>query len=115
MLWFADQMDSIQDDSATSFAPAGSWAPIIIAIYGAQVSDHWLLFDANGELIPGHAAQLRSGERPIAAVLGPPQQTQATLDAILRAVPELDVELDVTDDRALGFRLVVLRLGPEPT
>lgn len=113
-MWFADQMDHVPSDARTSFIAAGGWSSSIAALYAPHVVGR-LILPEEGAVLPDQTVrEIRSGLRPVVAIFGD-QREVAEIYADLGGRVELSTPiLDVTRDRGLRSRLVVLSM-PDAT
>ena len=114
-VWFEEEMDRIMNDASTSFVALGGWSKSIVALYAPHVVGRLVaLMDDGLHLTEIAKAEVKSGSRPILAVFGPPTEVAAVLSTFPEDLGVGTVMLDVTHDRALGYRLVVYAM-PDAT
>ena len=114
-VWFAKQMDRIDNDASTSFVPLGPVASSIVGVYSPHVVGKLVGEDAESKhLSKLEISLIKAGERPIVAVYGRPVDVAnmiATFPSDLGVGTQL---LDVTHRGDLGYRLVVFAM-PDST
>jgi hypothetical protein len=113
-LWFAEEMDQIEDDDQALFLPTGAWASPIVGIYHAHVGERVVGFDDSGQLYREQRFALMSNELPWLAVYGPPDLVQDQLDTTIADLGLGPSVLDVTHATDKGYRLVVFPLPKTP-
>jgi hypothetical protein len=107
-VWFEEQMDTIANDASTSFVVLGNWSSNIVGLYAPHVVGHMVPVDPEtGRLSRVGIAEIRTGSRPIVAVLGPPGDVATMIATFPEDLGVGSLLLDVTHASALGYRLVV--------
>ncbi len=110
-VWFARQMDRVPNDASASFISAGTWSSPIAGLYAPHVTGRMIFPEQGFALADESIREMRAGTRPVVAIYGEADQVGAIYADLGQRVTLSPPILDVTRDRGLRYRLVVLSMA----